>query len=141
MSFREKGSRAMVGVLVIVCGWHLASVIRQVDGGPAADVAFQGTAVVAAIATVVIAAVSHIGLAATGSAWSPSNDTGVTETKRYARSPGGVVTAAAAVAGNDPGYGRNRLLLGRQRRCGGSGHRRADIVVLRDQDPPAWCMT
>jgi hypothetical protein len=99
MSFREKSSWVMVGTLVIVYGWYLASVIGQVDGRPVADVAYQGTAVVGAIAVVVIAAVSHIVLAATGSSRSQSNDPGATAINRYARSHGGVVTAAAVVLG------------------------------------------
>lgn len=99
MSFAEKSSWAMVGTLVIVYGWYLASVIGQVDGGSVADVAYQGTAVVAAMAVVVLAAVSHVVLAATGSSGPRSNRTGASAIKRYARSTGGVVVAAAAVLG------------------------------------------
>ncbi len=89
----------MVGTLVIVYGWYLAGVIGQVGGRPVADITYQDTAVVAAIAVAVIAAVSHIVLAATGSARSQSNNTGAAAIKRYARSHGGVVVAAAAVWG------------------------------------------
>lgn len=89
----------MVGTLVVVYGWYLTSVIDQLDGSPVADVGYETTAVMASIAVVVLSAVSHIVLAVTGSAGSRSNQTGATAIKRYARSHGAAVVAAASVLG------------------------------------------
>lgn len=97
MRFRETSAWMMVGTLLLAYGWYLLTVVRQLDGVAVADVEYQRTAVVAAIAVVILAAVSHIVLAATGRAGPKDGHTGVAAIRRYARSTGGVVIAAAAV--------------------------------------------
>lgn len=99
MSFREKSAWLMMGTLVVAYGWYLMTVIGQSDGGSVADIDYQRTAVVAAIAVVVLAAVSHAVLVAMGQAGSKKDHSGESAVKRYARSNGGIVVSAAAVLG------------------------------------------
>lgn len=99
MSFREKSAWTMVGTLVVAYGWYVTTVVGQLDGGSVEGIAYQRPAVTAAILVVVVAAASHAFLAIAGHNRSRERLSGAVAIKRYARSTGAVVIAAAAVLG------------------------------------------
>lgn len=99
MSFREKSAWVMVASLVGCYGWYLTTLLAQLSEGSVAAIAYQRTAVMAAIAVIVLAAVSNGLLAATARPEQRHDRLGTTAIKRYARSAGGTVVTVAAVLG------------------------------------------
>jgi hypothetical protein len=63
MTFEEKSTLTMTGILVLVFGWYFTLVLGPVAGSPAREVAWKGLMVPVVIFMIVLATVSHIILA------------------------------------------------------------------------------
>jgi hypothetical protein len=99
MSFREKSAWLTVGTLVTAFGWYLVTVAQQLDSGPVTGLAYQRTAVIAAIAVIVMVATGHAVLTMLGLMGIRKSTAATDAIRRYSRSVGGrVVTAGAVVA-------------------------------------------
>lgn len=60
MSFQEKSTALMLGLIVIVYGWYFATVASQVGETPVADIDYQPLMLGTVAALVVLAIVGHI---------------------------------------------------------------------------------
>lgn len=59
MSFQEKSTLAMTGVMVLVFGWYFTLVLRELAETPAGEIAYQGLMIPVIVLLVVLAAVTH----------------------------------------------------------------------------------
>lgn len=59
MTFQEKSTVAMTGILVLVFGWYFTLVLGQLASTPAGEIAYQGVMIPVIILLVVLAAVAH----------------------------------------------------------------------------------
>lgn len=63
MTFQEKSTLTMTGILVVVFGWYFTLVMGPVAGSPGREFAYTALMIVASVVVAVLAAVSHIVLA------------------------------------------------------------------------------
>lgn len=59
MTFQEKSTLAMTGILVLVFGWYFALVLGQVASTAPGEIAYQGVMIPVIILLIVLAAVAH----------------------------------------------------------------------------------
>jgi hypothetical protein len=60
MTFQEKSTLAMTGIVALVFGWYFALVLGDVASSPARDIAYTGLMVPVVILLVILATVAHI---------------------------------------------------------------------------------
>ena len=65
MTFQEKSTLAMTGIVVLVYGWYFTLVIGEIAGSPDREVAYQGLMVPVVILLVILAAAAHAVIAVT----------------------------------------------------------------------------
>lgn len=82
MTFQEKSTLAMTGILLLVLGSYFTLVFTVIAASPDRGLAFTGLMVVAVVMLVILAAVSHIVLAVVFRAWA---DSGEDERGRFIR--------------------------------------------------------
>jgi hypothetical protein len=59
LSFQQKSTLAMTGILVLVFGWYFTLVLTELASTPAADIAYQGVMIPAIVLLVALAALAH----------------------------------------------------------------------------------
>lgn len=64
MSFEEKSTALMLGILLLVYGWYFATVIESVVEGDVTNTGYQGRLIVTVFAVIILAIVGHIVIAA-----------------------------------------------------------------------------
>jgi hypothetical protein len=60
MTFQEKSTMAMTGIVALVFGWYFALVLGGVASSPARDIAYTGLMVPVVILLVILATAAHI---------------------------------------------------------------------------------
>ena len=74
MSFQEKSTLAMTGILLAVFGCYFALVLGEVSRSPLRDVTYKGLMAPLVVALVILTAVAHAVIAATAPADADAND-------------------------------------------------------------------
>jgi hypothetical protein len=63
MSFQEKSTMTMTGILVVLFGWYFTLVLGPIASSPARDTAYSGLMIAVVVLLIILAAVSHTVLA------------------------------------------------------------------------------
>lgn len=99
MTFQEKSTLAMTGILLTVFGAYFALVLGYVASSPARDIAYKGLMVPVVIALVILAAVAHIVIAVIAPADADAHDERDRQIGLRGQRIAGYVLAVGTVAG------------------------------------------
>lgn len=99
MSFKEKSTLAMTGILVLVFGGYFSIVVGEVAQSPVRDVAWVGLMVPVVVALVVLAAIAHALIAISAPSQAGAEDERDRLLERRGAHVGGYVLAIGTVVG------------------------------------------
>ncbi|MBG0741816.1 hypothetical protein IV500_20905 [Paeniglutamicibacter antarcticus] len=99
MSFKEKSTLAMTGILVLVFAGYFSIVVGEVAQSPVRDVAWVGLMVPVVVALVVLAAIAHALIAISAPSQASAEDERDRLLERRGAHVGGYVLATGTIVG------------------------------------------
>ncbi len=98
MSFEEKSNLVMLTAVIIVFGWYAATVLSMAADTPVAEITYQPSIVVVAVALVLIAVIGHTVIAALNPSEAGQSDERDKTINMRAERIGGYVVGSTALA-------------------------------------------